>query len=125
MKLVLVLGDQLAPTLSALRAAKKERDVVVMAEVMAEATSVNHHRSRSRAPRHEELRDASAALDRPATEIVREALTVRLYGYRRRRCLDDVQAWAQRHAGTVYDLDTELEAAAAVHLLAAEPEAGA
>ena len=42
-KLVLVLGDQLSPTLSALREADKCRDVVVMAEVMGEATYVPHH----------------------------------------------------------------------------------
>jgi deoxyribodipyrimidine photolyase-related protein len=42
-RLVLVLGDQLTPTLSALRAADRARDVVVMAEVADEATHVNHH----------------------------------------------------------------------------------
>ena len=42
-RLILVLGDQLTPTLSALRAAGPE-DVVVMAEVMAEAAYVPHHR---------------------------------------------------------------------------------
>jgi deoxyribodipyrimidine photolyase-related protein len=42
-RLVLVLGDQLTPTLSALRAADRGRDVVVMAEVADEATYVNHH----------------------------------------------------------------------------------
>ncbi|GAA0299235.1 cryptochrome/photolyase family protein [Rhodovulum strictum] len=42
-RLVLVLGDQLSPGLSALRAADKARDLVVMAEVMAEASYVRHH----------------------------------------------------------------------------------
>ncbi len=42
-RLVLVLGDQLTPTLSALREADKESDVVVMAEVADEATYVPHH----------------------------------------------------------------------------------
>jgi len=42
-KLVLVLGDQLSPELSALREADKIRDVVVMAEVMEEASYVPHH----------------------------------------------------------------------------------
>ena len=42
-RLVLVLGDQLSDDLSALRAADKDRDVVVMAEVMAEAEYVPHH----------------------------------------------------------------------------------
>ncbi len=43
MKLVLVLGDQLSADLSALRAANKAEDIVVMAEVAAEATYVKHH----------------------------------------------------------------------------------
>jgi deoxyribodipyrimidine photolyase-related protein len=42
-RLVLVLGDQLTPEVAALRAADKARDVVVMAEVMGEGTSVPHH----------------------------------------------------------------------------------
>lgn len=42
-RLILVLGDQLTPTVAALRAADRSRDVVVMAEVMGEATYVPHH----------------------------------------------------------------------------------
>jgi deoxyribodipyrimidine photolyase-related protein len=42
-KLVLVLGDQLTPSVAALRNANKAEDVVVMAEVGAEATYVGHH----------------------------------------------------------------------------------
>jgi len=42
-KLILVLGDQLSDTLSALRKADKSTDVVVMAEVMGEAEYVPHH----------------------------------------------------------------------------------
>ncbi len=42
-RLVLVLGDQLTRDVAALRAADPARDVVVMAEVMAEGTSVPHH----------------------------------------------------------------------------------
>ncbi len=42
-RLVLVLGDQLSDGLSALREADRASDVVVMAEVMAEATYVAHH----------------------------------------------------------------------------------
>jgi deoxyribodipyrimidine photolyase-related protein len=42
-RLVLVLGDQLTPDVAALKAADKARDVVVMAEVMGEGTSVPHH----------------------------------------------------------------------------------
>ncbi len=42
-KLVLVLGDQLSAGMAALVAADRESDVVVMAEVMAEASHVRHH----------------------------------------------------------------------------------
>ena len=42
-RLVLVLGDQLSEGLSALRAADRGRDIVVMAEVMEEASYVPHH----------------------------------------------------------------------------------
>lgn len=42
-RLVLVLGDQLTDTLSALAAADKARDTVVMAEVADETTYVRHH----------------------------------------------------------------------------------
>lgn len=42
-RLVLVLGDQLSHDLSALRAADPTRDIVVMAEVAAEAEAVPHH----------------------------------------------------------------------------------
>ncbi len=42
-RLVLVLGDQLTETLSALAQADKARDTVVMAEVADEAAYVRHH----------------------------------------------------------------------------------
>ena len=42
-RLVLVLGDQLTPSIAALKAADKARDVVVMAEVAAETGYVPHH----------------------------------------------------------------------------------
>ena len=43
MKLVVILGDQLSQSLSALKAADKKRDVVLMAEVLGEASYVAHH----------------------------------------------------------------------------------
>ena len=43
MRLVLVLGDQLSPNLSALAKTDKASDIVVMAEVMGEANYVPHH----------------------------------------------------------------------------------
>ncbi|WP_422074862.1 cryptochrome/photolyase family protein [Tranquillimonas rosea] len=42
-RLILVLGDQLSPELSALKEADKTSDVVVMAEVADETTYVPHH----------------------------------------------------------------------------------
>ncbi|ARE41083.1 deoxyribodipyrimidine photolyase-related protein [Rhodovulum sp. P5] len=42
-RLVLILGDQLSPGVSALQAADKSSDLVVMAEVMDEASYVRHH----------------------------------------------------------------------------------
>ncbi|WP_435257858.1 cryptochrome/photolyase family protein [Thioclava sp. FR2] len=42
-RLVLVLGDQLSHSLSALTKADKATDIVVMAEVMAEGSYVRHH----------------------------------------------------------------------------------
>ena len=42
-RLVLVLGDQLSLDVAALKAADKAHDLVVMAEVMGEGTSVPHH----------------------------------------------------------------------------------
>jgi deoxyribodipyrimidine photolyase-related protein len=44
--LVLVLGDQLSLSLSSLRQADKTRDIVLMAEVMAEATYARHHKKK-------------------------------------------------------------------------------
>lgn len=73
-------------------------------------------------PLHEDLRRASSALGRPATEIVREALVRWLEEHRRNLRRDEVRAWALQNAGTAYDLDPGLEAEAAEHLLAAEPE---
>jgi len=42
-RLVLVLGDQLSSDVAALKASDKDCDLVVMAEVMGEGTSVPHH----------------------------------------------------------------------------------
>jgi len=42
-RLVLILGDQLSPEIAALQAAGKAHDIVVMAEVTAEASYVRHH----------------------------------------------------------------------------------
>jgi deoxyribodipyrimidine photolyase-related protein len=45
-QLILILGDQLSLSLSSLRQADQQRDVVLMAEVMAEATYASHHKKK-------------------------------------------------------------------------------
>lgn len=45
-RLILVLGDQLSLNLSSLQAGRKDSDRVLMAEVMAEASYVPHHRKK-------------------------------------------------------------------------------
>ncbi|MDP2084270.1 MAG: cryptochrome/photolyase family protein, partial [Gemmobacter sp.] len=89
-RLVLVLGDQLTPSVAALRHADKARDVVVMAEVMAEAGAVPHHpqkialifaamRHFAQALRDDGWRVAYTRLDDPANtqsipgELIRQA----------------------------------------------------
>ncbi len=68
-RLILVLGDQLTPTLSSLSAGNPAQDVVLMAEVMEEASYVRHHVKKIAfvfaAMRHfaEELRGAGWQVD--------------------------------------------------------------
>lgn len=45
-RLILVLGDQLDPAIAALGAGDRANDTVLMAEVMAEATYVRHHKKK-------------------------------------------------------------------------------
>lgn len=45
-RLILILGDQLSLSLSSLQAADKAQDVILMAEVMEEATYVPHHKKK-------------------------------------------------------------------------------
>ncbi|TBW50540.1 cryptochrome/photolyase family protein [Marinobacter halodurans] len=44
--LILILGDQLTPDISALREADPEQDAIVMAEVSDEASYTNHHKKK-------------------------------------------------------------------------------
>ena len=69
---------------------------------------------------HDGLRREAAADDRPATEIVREALAAWLQERRRRRLAEQIERYAAAEAGGVYDLDPEIEAASVEHLLAAD-----
>lgn len=67
--LILILGDQLSPRVSSLAGADPRRDVVLMAEVLAEARYVDHHKQKLAlvfaAMRHfaEELRAAGWRVD--------------------------------------------------------------
>ena len=67
--LVVLLGDQLSPAMSALTAADPAKDRVLLAEVMAETTCVPHHKKKIAfilsAMRHfaEELRNAGWTVD--------------------------------------------------------------
>lgn len=45
-KLILILGDQLSPDISSLSGIDKERDTILMCEVMDEATYVGHHKKK-------------------------------------------------------------------------------
>lgn len=45
-RIVLILGDQLTQSLSSLRAADRENDLILMAEVAEEATYVRHHKKK-------------------------------------------------------------------------------
>jgi deoxyribodipyrimidine photolyase-related protein len=45
-RLILILGDQLALDISSMRDIDKERDTILMCEVMAEATYVGHHKKK-------------------------------------------------------------------------------
>jgi deoxyribodipyrimidine photolyase-related protein len=72
--LVLILGDQLSPAMTSLAAADRGRDVVLMCEVMEEATYVRHHKQKIAlifsAMRHfaAELREAGWRVDYVAFE---------------------------------------------------------
>ncbi len=63
-RLILILGDQLSPSISSLDGVDKEQDTLLLCEVMAEATYVGHHKKKIAfifsAMRHfaEELREA-------------------------------------------------------------------
>ncbi|MDV7272066.1 cryptochrome/photolyase family protein [Thioclava sp. A2] len=67
--LILILGDQLSPAISSLAGADPRRDVVLMAEVLAEARYVDHHKQKLAlvfaAMRHfaEDLRTAGWQVD--------------------------------------------------------------
>jgi len=102
-RLVLVLGDQLSPDIRALREADRGRDIVVMAEVMAEASYVPHHPKK--------IAFLFAAMRKFAAGLEAEGWTVR---YTR---LDD----AQNTGSIPGELIRYAEATGATEVLATEP----
>jgi predicted DNA-binding protein len=65
---------------------------------------------------HEALRDVAGQEGRPATEIVREALSEWLDRWERARLADEIACYAREVAGTEADLAHDLETAALEHL---------
>lgn len=69
---------------------------------------------------YEELRAEADSADRPATEIVREALERWLTQRRRERLAEEIRAYATAEAGGDADLDPALERASLELLVAPE-----
>ena len=63
-------------------------------------------------------------LGRPATELAREAISEWLRRQRKQRIAEDIAAYAEEFAGTSFDLDEGLEAAAYEHFNDLEEESG-
>ncbi|MEM9230158.1 MAG: cryptochrome/photolyase family protein [Pseudomonadota bacterium] len=68
-RLILVLGDQLSAGISSLRSGDPKRDIVLMAEVMEEASYVPHHKKK--------IAFVFAAMRHFAAELTRAGWTVR------------------------------------------------
>jgi hypothetical protein len=64
------------------------------------------------------LRAAAEQAQVPATSIAREAIDAWLRQHARQAVEDEIAAYAGRMAGTVADLDPDLEAATVEHLIA-------
>jgi predicted transcriptional regulator len=71
---------------------------------------------------HEALREEARAERRPATEILRDALTGWIEARRRQRIAEEIERFARAEAGTGLDLDVDLEAAGIDSLLAGQPQ---
>lgn len=71
---------------------------------------------------HAALRAEAHEQRRPATDLVRRAIESWLAQRRRERLAEEIRTYAEATAGTVWDLDPDLEAAAAAHLFAPESD---
>ena len=67
-------------------------------------------------PTYNHLRAEAARVKVPATTLAREAIDVWLREQERKARHEAISAYAQEMAGTKFDLDTDLEVAAAEHL---------
>jgi hypothetical protein len=65
---------------------------------------------------HRALRAAATREGRPATEVARSAIAEYLRGQRRRALEDELRAYVAAAAGSLDDLDQDLEAASIEHL---------
>ena len=71
---------------------------------------------------HAALKAEARCSARPATELVREALSAWLEERRRQRIADEILAYAQAEAGGADSHDYEIEDAGIEHLLAADTQ---
>ncbi len=71
---------------------------------------------------YSELRAEAKRAQLPATTVAREAISIWLRARRRAARRQAVLAYATRMAGTRFDLDPDLEAAAIEELMWMEPE---
>ena len=65
-----------------------------------------------------ELREEAARSSRPATVLARQAIEYWLRHRRRLARHQEIAAFAGKHAGTLVDLDPDIEAASIEHLMA-------
>jgi len=66
---------------------------------------------------YHDLRKEAERSNRPATVLARQAIETWLSGRRKLARHEAITAFAVEHAGSVLDLDSELEAASVAHLL--------
>ena len=71
---------------------------------------------------HASLRAESKRVRRPTTALARQAIESWLDQQRKLARHADIAAFAEQHAGTDLDLDSDLEQASLEHLADAEPE---
>ena len=69
---------------------------------------------------HDALREEATAERRPATEVVRDALSCWIQARKRQRIADEIERFATAESGTELDLDADIEAAGVDHLIAAD-----